>query len=67
MPVALNTNHYGAFPQRFKDPIDRTDMEVHLGLQARPKPVDEGDGSDMHRCLVKLGRPWAVAQQALLM
>lgn len=53
-------------PQRLKHPIDRTNMEVHMGVQARPKPVDEGHRTDMHRRLVKLGSPWAVAQQALL-
>ena len=33
---------------------------------ARPKPVDEGQRTDLHRRLVKRGHPWAVAQQALL-
>ena len=40
--------------------------KVHMGVQARSKPVDEGHRTDMRRCLVKLRRPWAMPLQALL-
>ena len=39
---------------RLKHPIDHTDMEVHMLVQAGAEPVDKGYGANVQRCLVHM-------------
>ena len=48
-----------------KHPVDHTDVEVHMPVQAGAEPVDEGYGTNEQGCLVHLGRTGAVVLQAL--
>jgi hypothetical protein len=40
-------------------------MEVHMRVQARPKPVDESDCADLQGCLIHLRGTRAVDSRAL--
>ena len=50
---------------RLKHPIDHTNMEVHMLVQAGAKAVDEGDCANVQGRIVYLRRPWAAGLQAL--
>ena len=47
-----------------KNPIDHTNMEVHMPIQAGAEPVDERHCADMQSRLVQLRRRRAVGLQA---
>ena len=46
-----------------KHPIDHTDVEVHMPVQAGAESVDEGYGPDVQGGPVHMGRPGAVGLQ----
>ena len=48
-----------------KHPVDHTDVEVHMPVQAGAEPVDESDCANVQGRLVHLGRTGAVVLQAL--
>lgn len=48
-----------------KHPIDYTDMEMHVLVQARAEAVDEGHRGNVQRCLVYIRRTRAAGLQAL--
>ena len=50
--------------QRLTYSVDSTDMQAHTVVQARPKPVDVGDGTEMHGRHVKVGCTGALPLQA---
>jgi hypothetical protein len=50
---------------RLKHPIDHTDMEVHVIVQAGAKAVYEGDRTDVQGGGVYIGGAWRMSLQAL--